>query len=115
MICASAVTYYWPETPLEIDLTVGKEQQISIPDADVLHLGIPRDIRQKLKVQIVGSHIWLTAKEEFIPARVILLAEPVGRLVLQIRASYSDHFNQPIVVEAQVAESSAVSLLKDQS
>lgn len=96
-----AVSYYWPKTPLDIDLAVDTEQHISIPDADELHLGIPREIRQKLKAEIVGNNLWLTANETFSPTRVILLAEPIGRLILQIQADHSKKFNQPVVIQTE--------------
>lgn len=99
----SAISYYWPQVPLEIDLSVGFEQRITFPDADVLRLGIPPEVRQKLTVQIVGNHLWLLAKEDIQPTRVVLIAEPVGRLVLQIRAQHGESFSQPIVIRSERA------------
>ena len=105
---ASSVTYYWPQTPLDIDLTVGAERHISIPDADELHLGIPREIRHRLQTEIIGNNLWLKAKEAISSTRLILLAEPVGRLILQIRADHSKHFNQPIVIQEDLAVQKSV-------
>lgn len=105
---SAAITYYWPQSPLDIDLAVGAEQHISIPDANILHLGIPREIRHKLQTQIIGNNIWLRARETFSLTRVILLAEPVGRLILQIRADNFEHFNQPVIIQAESTVKSSV-------
>ncbi len=98
---ASEVTYHWPEAPLELELAVGSEQRITIPEAQVLRLGIPREIKHKLQAEIIGNHLWLSAKEDFPPTRLVLLAEPEGRVVLRVRAQHSEKFSQPIVIQKQ--------------
>ena len=92
-----AITYQWPNTPIEIDLKIGSEQRMSIPEAENIHIGIPNEISHQLTSQIIGNHLWLTAIEEFESTRIILIAEPLGRLILQIRAGSSNTSNQPMV------------------
>ena len=96
---ADAITYQWPSTPVEIDLKVGNEQRMSIPEAGNIRIGIPNEISHLLTSQIIGNHLWLTAIEEFDSTRIILIAEPLGRLILQIRAGFSNTSNQPIVFQ----------------
>lgn len=100
---ADSVTYQWTETPLEIDLQVGVEKNIHIPGAVALQIGIPNSINSQLVPQIIGNHVWLKALEEFDSTRVILIAEPLGRLILQIRARTSDTSNQPVVIRKLTA------------
>lgn len=95
---ADSVTYQWTETPFEIDLQVGVERNIHIPGATALRIGIPKSINSQLIPQIIGNHVWLKALDEFDSSRVVLIAEPLGRLILQIRARTSDISNQPIVI-----------------
>ncbi len=96
---ADAITYQWPNTPVEIDLKVGSEQRMSIPEAGSLRIGIPKEISHLLTSQIIGNHLWLRAIEKFDSTRIILIAEPLGRLILQIRAGFSNTSNQPIVFQ----------------
>ena len=96
---ADTITYQWPSTPVEIDLKVGSEQRMLIPEAGNIRIGIPNEISHLLTSQIIGNHLWLTAIEEFDSTRIILIAEPLGRLILQIRAGFSNTSNQPIVFQ----------------
>lgn len=98
---ASEVSYHWPDSPLELDLAVGYEQRISVPEADGLRLGIPQSVKRILRTEIVGNHLWLEAKEPFNPVRLVLLADPIGRIVLQVRSQHSKQFNQPIIIHGR--------------
>ncbi len=95
---ASEVTYHWPKSPLELDLAVGSEQRISVPEASSLRLGIPQSLKGILRTEIIGNHLWLESKEPFSPVRLVLLADPLGRIVLQLRSQHSKQFSQPIVI-----------------
>ena len=95
---ASQVSYHWPNAPLELDLAVGYEQRISVPEARSLRLGIPQSVKPILRTEIVGNHLWLEAKEPFNPVRLVLIADPLGRIVLQVRSQHSKQFNQPIII-----------------
>ena len=96
---ANSLSYFWPRTPVQLDLTVGIEQSISIPAASVIRMGIPKQIRGKLIPQIIGNQIWITANEKFARARVILVAEPLGRIVLEIQSNETKGPNQPLIFE----------------
>ncbi len=95
---ASQASYHWPNAPLELDLAVGYEQRISVPEARSLRLGIPQSVKPILRTEIVGNHLWLEAKEPFNPVRLVLIADPLGRIVLQVRSQHSKQFNQPIII-----------------
>ena len=95
---ASQVSYHWPNAPLELDLAVGYEQRISVPEARSLRLGIPQSVKRILRTEIVGNHLWLEAKEPFNSVRLVLIADPLGRIVLQVRSQHSKQFNQPIII-----------------
>lgn len=97
---ANSITYKWTDTPIDIDLPVGTERNIHIPEADTVRMGIPSSIDSLLLPQIIGNHIWLKALDEFDSTRIILIAEPVGRLILQIQARSSDSSVQPIVIKS---------------
>ena len=96
----SEVMYYWPQVPLKIDLSVGAEQRITIPEADSLRIGIPQPVKRKLNVEIIGNHLWLTAKEQIAKARLVLIADPIGRVVIELSAQDDDQFSQPIVIRS---------------
>ena len=98
---ASEVMYYWPQVPIEIDLSVGAEQRITIPEAESLRIGIPQPVKRKLNVEIIGNHIWLTAKEPIANARLVLIADPIGRVVIELRAQENEQFSQPIVIQSK--------------
>ena len=100
---AETLTYYWPQVPLKIDLSIGSEQRITIPEAESLRLGVPQTVSHKVIVEIVGNHLWLSAKEPFTKTRLVLLAEPLGRIIFEIRAQQSESFHQPIVIRASSA------------
>ena len=101
---ADSVTYMWSATPLDIDLQVGNGRNIHIPDAESLRVGIPFSIDDRLTPQIIGNHLWLNALDEFNSTRVILIAEPLGRLILQIQARYAETSSQPIVIKKIVSD-----------
>ena len=71
-------------------------------------LGYPEKFANILQTEIIGNNLWLKAKEVTSSTRVILLADPVGRVILQIRADHSQHFNQPIVIQADLAVQKSV-------
>ncbi len=104
------VIYQWPDVPLEIDLAVNTEQRLSIPEATVLRMGIPPAIKPKLQVEIIGNHLWMKATDTFPATKLVVIARPGGRVILQIRAQRSKSFNQPIVIQ-----STAPGVLQDSS
>ncbi len=104
---ADSVTYLWSETPLEIDLQVGIERNVHIPDAESLRIGIPYTIDDQLIPQIIGNHLWFNALDEFTSTRVVLIAEPMGRLILQIRARHAETSSQPIVIKKFIPDNTS--------
>jgi len=97
---ADGIVYFWPKVPLEIDLAVGSEQRITVPEAEALRIDVPQTIKSKLRAQILGNHLWLSANEPFPTVRLVLLAEPLGRVIFEVRAQQVEQFNQPIIIQA---------------
>ncbi|MDE0310036.1 MAG: TIGR03749 family integrating conjugative element protein [Acidiferrobacterales bacterium] len=104
---ADSITYIWNEKPIDIDLQVGKERNIHIPDAGSLRVGIPHSIDDRLIPQVIGNHLWLTALDELDSTRIVLIAEHVGRLILQVRARHAETSDQPIVIRQFVTETTS--------
>lgn len=94
-------TYHWPDEPLEVIVQVGQERAISIPEADALHLGIPQRLTTKLSAEIIGNRLWLNAIEPFSSTRVVLIAEPVGRLIFVVRTGNGVIPTGPIVIRSK--------------
>ncbi len=97
---ASPVTYQWPTNPIELNITVGSEQQITLPGTESIRVGVPNKIERLLKVEVIGPHLWVTPLQEFELSRIIIVAPPNGRLVLQINSVKEQISNQPIVVQS---------------
>ena len=106
---ADSVRYQWSDTPLQIDLKVGVERNVHIPEANALRIGIPAAIKGQLVPQIIGNHVWLKAVESFESTRVVLLADPIGRLILQIQAQDALISSQPIIVSKSEPNTEIVS------
>lgn len=106
---ASPVAYLWSLNPINIDIKVGTEQQISIPGAERLQVGVHDEINRSINVQIIGHHIWLTANEEFENSRVIIVADPLGRLILQVNSIKGKVLNQPIVIQQNSVQGETIS------
>ena len=96
---AGPVVHHWPTSPIELDISVGIEQEISIPNAEKIQMGVPNEIEDKINIEILSNHIWITALEEFEKSRIILFVHPNGRLILQVSAVNSLLSNQPIVIQ----------------
>ena len=96
---AGPVTHNWPINPIDLDLSVGIEQEISILDAEKIQIGVPNKIEKNLNIEILSNHMWLTALKEFEKSRIILFAQPHGRLILQVSAVSSELSNQKITIQ----------------
>lgn len=98
---ASAVTYQWSQFPLPLNLKVGVEQNIHIPEAIDIRVGVPSSLANKLETEIIGNHLWVKATDYFPDTRLIVVAQPLGTMILQVRANESAVPVGPIFIESQ--------------
>jgi len=93
----------WSGSPLDIELQVGVERSIAIPSAESIRIGIPHDLDRILVTQVIGNHLWLTAKESFPSKRIVVLTDSLGRLILSISAVEHDLHKGSVVIQKKVA------------
>lgn len=98
---ASTVTYQWSQFPLPLNLKVGVEQNIHIPEAIDIRVGIPSSLANKLETEIIGNHLWVKATDYFPDTRLIVVAQPLGTMILQVRANEFAVPVGPIFIESQ--------------
>ncbi|WAH55472.1 TIGR03749 family integrating conjugative element protein [Pseudomonas silvicola] len=78
---ASAVEVkHWDRLPLAVPLVVGQERILML-DEDV-RVGVPNSISEKLRVQSVGSTVYLLASDAIPPTRLQLQSVKSGDMVL---------------------------------
>ncbi len=80
---ASSLTY--TGDPLPVPLPVGEERRVEIRGAREIRVGLSGKLRELLRVESAGPHVWFTARDSFPPKRVYLETE-AGLLVLSVRA-----------------------------
>lgn len=93
--------YPWSEAPLDIELKTGEERRISIPDALSLRVGVPDEFTDRLSVQVIGNNLWVTPLEQFALARIVVIAEPIGRLILELSATSEGPSYDPITIKQE--------------
>lgn len=98
---ASTVAYQWSQFPLPLNLKVGVEQNIHIPEAIDIRVGIPSSLANKLETEIIGNHLWVKATDYFPDTRLIVVAQPLGTMILQVRANEFAVPVGPIFIESQ--------------
>ena len=70
----------WQKTPIELALTVGKEQRIDFPGP--VKVGLPATLQPVLRVQSVAGTVYLLAHQPFEPTRVMVRAIEDGAIYL---------------------------------
>ncbi len=98
LVHGGSITYQWSQTPLHLELKVGVEQNIHIPQATRLQIGVPNEVAQQIETQIIDNHLWLTAKEEFSSTRLLLIAEPLGKQILEVQSNHYAVNLGPVVI-----------------
>ena len=101
---ASTVTYQWSQFPLPLNLKVGVEQNIHIPGAINIRVGVPSSLADKLETEIIGNHLWIKATDYFPDTRLIVVAQPLGTMILQVRANEFAVPVGPIFIESKSKE-----------
>ena len=80
--------YLWQGHPIKITLAIDSERRISVKRTNNLRVGVPSELSGFLELEVINNYIWLKAHEEFKATRIIVIAEPFGRLILEIEARY---------------------------
>ena len=70
----------WQKTPIELTLSVGKEQRIDFPGP--VRIGLPATLQPILRVQSVAGTLYLLAHQPFEPTRVMVRAIESGAVYL---------------------------------
>lgn len=70
----------WQKTPIELVLSVGKEQRVDFPGP--VRVGVPATIQPELRVQGVGGTVYLLAHQPFEPTRIMVRAIEGGAVYL---------------------------------
>ncbi len=87
-IYASTITYSSRSSPIDLNLLVGEELKVSINQVGSISVGVPPELNYKLKVQVIGNQFWMEPTDEFESTRMVVLAQPYGRIILNIGAAY---------------------------
>ncbi|MCP5417431.1 MAG: TIGR03749 family integrating conjugative element protein [Chromatiaceae bacterium] len=70
----------WQKTPIELALSVGKEQRVDFPGP--VRIGLPATLQPILRVQSVAGNLYLLAHRPFEPTRVMVRAIESGAVYL---------------------------------
>ena len=70
----------WQKTPIELALSVGKEQRVDFPRP--VRIGLPAALQPILRVQSVAGTVYLLAHQPFEPTRVMVRAIESGAVYL---------------------------------
>ena len=70
----------WQKTPIELVLSVGKEQRVDFPGP--VRVGVPATIQPELRVQSVAGTVYLLAHQPFEPTRIMVRAIEGGAVYL---------------------------------
>ena len=88
LVESSNNVYLWQGNPITVTLEVDVERRIFINGADNLQVGVPSELTGFLDLEVINNYLWLTAHAEFSTKRIIVIAEPFGRLILELEAHY---------------------------
>ena len=106
---ADTIAYASSSSPIKLTLSVNSERAVFVEQADSISVGIPPELTFKLDLQVIGSQLWLTARDEFEATRIIVLARPSGRLVFEVSAVAHRTDTHPITVRLPSSSNSAES------
>lgn len=85
---SNKTVYLWQGHPIKITLEVDTERSVSVKRANNLQVGVPSELSGILELEVINNYLWLMAHEQFKATRIIVIAEPFGRLILEIEARY---------------------------
>ena len=87
----------WNTVPIEVTLKVGVERQINFPAP--VKIGVPANVKAKLRVQSVSDTVYLTATTAFDPTRVVVQTrEGEATYLLDVDASEKALSTPPIQI-----------------
>lgn len=89
----------WDKAPLQVALGVGPERERSITFPAQMHIGVPPEVAQLVRVQTVGRTTYVTALAPFPRTRVVAEDRATGAVVLlDLTASTDSTSTQPVSV-----------------
>jgi len=96
----------WDKTPLQVALGIGTDRERSITFPAQMHIGVPQEVAQALRVQTVGRTSYVTALAPFPRTRVIAEDRTSGSVILlDLSAAVNNSSTLPVtVVVPSVAE-----------
>lgn len=98
----------WDKAPLQVALGVGPERERAITFPAQMHIGVPQEVAQLMRVQTVGRTSYVTALAPFPRTRVIAEDRTTGAVILlDLVASAQTTSSQPVsIVAASTSEAS---------
>jgi len=97
----------WQRLPLAIPLHVGQERIVFV-DQNV-RVGIPRSLKDKLRIQSTGGALYLRANEPIEPTRLQLQDVKTGELIL-IDIAASEMKDQPELESVKIVKAEAAAV-----
>jgi len=97
----------WRGAPIRIDLRLGEERVLSMPGAGEIRVGLLGGPVPGLRVQALGDHVYLLAKQPFAGTRAILKPDAGAPVLIDIAASARFGAGRPIEILAPRAPESA--------
>jgi integrating conjugative element protein (TIGR03749 family) len=97
----------WDKAPLQITLGVGPANERSITFPAQMHIGVPQEVAQLLRVQTVGRTTYVTALAPFSRTRVVAEDRTSGAVILlDLIASVDSKATHPVSIVAPPAPES---------
>ncbi len=89
----------WHQTPLSITLKTGRERILHFPGP--VKLGVPPEIHEQMRAQIVGDTLYLLARKDFPRTRVIVKRGDGAIYLIDLAANAQGDTVPVIVTDAQ--------------
>ena len=80
----AAATLTYTGDPLPVLLPLGQERRVEIEGARAIRVGLSNSLQERLEVESMGAHVWLTARAALASQRLYLETD-VGSLILELR------------------------------
>jgi len=94
----------WDKAPLQIALGIGPTRERSITFPAQMHIGVPQEVAQLLRVQTVGRTTYVTALAPFPRTRVVAEDRASGSVILLDLTASADHSStQPVAIVVPTA------------
>jgi integrating conjugative element protein (TIGR03749 family) len=89
----------WDKAPLQVALGIGPDRERSITFPAQMHIGVPQEVAQLLRVQTVGRTSYVTALAPFPRARVVAEDRTTGSVILlDLSAAIDNTSTLPVTI-----------------